>query len=137
MDSVEKQMNDIVKKLDKMAYEYDLSINKKEILKRAANPAVGNLKARATSIKKTGRLASSVKFVIPKAKRAVYVGYDYKMAQHGVLIEYGWTKRNGQYKSGYGLVKKTYEATKAQILKNLIVELERVTRSTLNKIKVA
>jgi hypothetical protein len=137
MDSVEKQMNDIVKKLDKMAYEYDLSINKKEILKRAGSPAVGNLKSRATAIKDTGKLASSVEFVLKRAKRAVYVGYNYKKAKHGHLIEFGWTKRNGQYQAGLGIVKKTYEATKAQILKNLIVELERVTRSTINKIKVA
>lgn len=137
MDDVQKQMNEIVKKLDKIAYEYDLSINKKEILKRAGSPAVGNLKARAMAIKDTGKLANSVEFVLKRAKRAVYVGYNYKKAKHGHLIEYGWTARNGKYVPGFNIVKKTYEATKAQILKNLTVELERVTRSTLNKIKVA
>jgi hypothetical protein len=137
MDDVQKQMNDIVKKLDKMSYEYDLSINKKEILKRAGSPAVGNLKGRATAIKDTGKLASSVEFILKRAKRAVYIGYNYKKAKHGHLIEFGWTKRNGEYQAGLGIVKKTYEATKADILKKLQVELEKITRSTINKIKVA
>jgi hypothetical protein len=137
MDDVQKQINDIIKKLDKMAYQYDLEINRKEILKRAGYPAVGNLKGRAMAIKDTGELASSVEFVLKKSKRSVYVGYNYEYAKHGHLIELGWTARNGEYVPGFNLVKKTYEATKSQILKNLIVELERVTRSTLNKIKVA
>jgi HK97 gp10 family phage protein len=136
--SLQKEINEIIEKIKKIGYEYDIAINEKAIFRSAGKPALENLKARATERKRTGNLAGSVRFVLKRAKRTVYIGYDYKdKGQHGHLIEFGWTKRNGEYQPGFSLVKKTYEATKAQVLKNLTNELEKVTKKTINKIKVA
>ena len=136
--TLQKEIDEIIAKINKIGYEYDIAINEKAIFRRAGKPAVQNLKARATERKRTGNLAGSVTFVMRRAKRTVYIGYDYKnKGQHGHLLEFGWTKRNGEYQPGFNLVKKTYEATKQQVFTNLTNELEKVTKKTLTKIKVA
>ncbi len=137
-NELQKEIDSIVTKINYLAYSYDIAINEKAILRRAGKEAKNELKARAAAMRDSGNLTRSVDFVIKRAKRVVYIGYDYKNGgQHGHLIELGWTKRNGEYKEGYHLVKKTYESKKQLILKNLIAELEKVTGKTLTKIKVA
>jgi hypothetical protein len=92
-----------------------------------------DLKARAAEIQDTGNLKKSVAWVLNKIKSAVYVGYNYKnKGRHGHLIEFGWTDRGGGYVPGYGLVKKTFEATKEQVLKNLIEESKKIVTKAAN-----
>jgi hypothetical protein len=138
-NELQKEIDSIITKINYLSYSYDIAINEKAIFRRAGKEAKNELKARAAAIRDTGNLTNSVDFVLKRAKRVVYLGYDYKnkKGQHGHLIELGWVKRNGEYKEGYHLVKKTYESKKQIILSNLISELQKVTGKTLNKIKLA
>jgi hypothetical protein len=126
-------MNQAIDNLYKMAKTVNAQVKRKEVLKRAGNVAKTDLKARAAEIQDTGNLKNSVDWVLNKVKSAVYVGYNYrKKGQHGHLIEYGWTDRGGGYVPGYGLVKKTYEGTKEQVLKNLIEESKKIVSKAAN-----
>ncbi len=133
MSTVQQQMNQAIDNLYKMAKTVNAQVKRKEVLKRAGNVAKTDLKARAAEIQDTGNLKNSVDWVLNKVKAAVYVGYNYrKKGQHGHLIEYGWTDRGGGYVPGYGLVKKTYEGTKEQVLKNLIEESKKIVSKAAN-----
>jgi hypothetical protein len=126
-------MNQAIDNLYKMAKTVNAQVKRKEVLRRAGNVAKTDLKARASEIQDTGNLKNSVDWVLNKVKSAVYVGYNYrKKGQHGHLIEYGWTDRGGGYVPGYGLVKKTYEGTKEQVLKNLIEESKKIVSKAAN-----
>jgi hypothetical protein len=126
-------MNQAIDNLYKMAKMVNAQVKRKEVLKRAGNVAKTDLKARAAEIQDTGNLKNSVDWVLNKVKSAVYVGYNYrKKGQHGHLIEYGWTDRGGGYVPGYGLVKKTFESTKEQVLKNLIEESKKIVSKAAN-----
>jgi hypothetical protein len=126
-------MNQAIDNLYKMAKTVNAQVKRKEVLRRAGNVAKTDLKARAAEIQDTGNLKNSVDWVLNKVKAAVYVGYNYrKKGQHGHLIEYGWTDRGGGYVPGYGLVKKTYEGTKEQVLKNLIEESKKIVSKAAN-----
>ncbi len=134
MSTVQQQMNQAIDNLYKMAKTVNAQVKRKEVLKRAGNVAKTDLKARTAEIQDTGNLKNSVDWVLNKVKAAVYVGYNYrKKGQHGHLIEYGWTDRGGGYVPGYGLVKKTYEGTKEQVLKNLIEESKRIVSKAANE----
>ncbi len=133
MSTVQQQMNQAIDNLYKMAKTVNAQVKRKEVLRRAGNVAKTDLKARASEIQDTGNLKNSVDWVLNKVKAAVYVGYNYrKKGQHGHLIEYGWTDRGGGYVPGYGLVKKTFEATKEQVLKNLIEESKKIVSKAAN-----
>ena len=133
MSTVQQQMNQAIDNLYKMAKTVNAQVKRKEVLKRAGNVAKTDLKARAAEIQDTGNLKNSVDWVLNKVKAAVYVGYNYrKKGQHGHLIEYGWTDRGGGYVPGYGIVKKTYEGTKEQVLKNLIEESKKIVSKAAN-----
>ena len=133
MSTVQQQMNQAIDNLYKMAKTVNAQVKRKEVLRRAGNVAKTDLKARAAEIQDTGNLKNSVDWVLNKVKSAVYVGYNYrKKGQHGHLIEYGWTDRGGGYVPGYGLVKKTYEGTKEQVLKNLIEESKKIVSKAAN-----
>jgi hypothetical protein len=133
MSTVQQQMNQAIDNLYKMAKTVNAQVNRKDILRRAGNVAKQELKSRAAEIQDTGNLKKSVAWVLNKIKSAVYVGYNYKnKGRHGHLIEYGWTDRGGGYVPGYGLVKKTFEATKEQVLKNLIEESKKIVSKAAN-----
>jgi hypothetical protein len=130
---VQKAFDQAIRNIYQMADQIGININRKDILRRAGNVAKQELKARASEIQDTGNLKKSVAWVLNKIKSAVYVGYNYKnKGRHGHLIEYGWTDRGGGYVPGYGLVKKTFEATKEQVLKNLIEESKKIVSKAAN-----
>jgi len=137
VDTIQRDINEAIDNLYKMAKKVDANIKRKEVLKRAGNVARVELKSRASAIEDTGNLKRSVAWVLNKIKSAVYVGYNYKnKGRHGHLIEYGWTNRGGGYVPGYGLVKKTFESTKEQVLKNLIEESKKIADKAANSVKV-
>ena len=130
-------MDQAIDNLYKMAKKVKADVKRKEVLKRAGNVARVDLRSRASDIEDTGNLKRSVGWVLNKVKSAVYVGYNYRnKGQHGHLIEFGWTDRGGGYVPGYGLVKKTFESTKEQVLKNLIEESKKIATKAANDNKV-
>jgi hypothetical protein len=134
---VQKEFDQAIRNIYQMAEQVGININRKEILRRAGNVAKQELKARAAEVQDTGNLKKSVAWVLNKIKSAVYVGYNYKnKGRHGHLIEFGWTDRGGGYVPGYGLVKKTFESTKEQVLKNLIEESKKIASKAANDNKV-
>lgn len=78
-------------------------------LKVVASPLVSSLRANAPI--DTGNLSKSFQVYVSKKRTAVVVGpkYGKNGGNHAHLIEYGWTKRNGEIQPGNPFIRKTYD----------------------------
>ena len=121
-----QEIEQAVKALYTMLDKYNTAINAKTLLKKAGRPALDGIRQAAGDIKDTGALMRSAEWINTKSKRSVMAGFNYrKGGSHAHLVEYGFLTKNGKRVEGNPIVKKTFEATKDQILKNLIDELSR------------
>lgn len=126
MSNTNQEINDVVRALGRMLRSYNTAIRGKTILKRAARPALDGLRRSAGEIRDTGNLMRSAKFINTRSNNSVMVGYKYtNELNYAHLIEYGWITRDGQRIQGNPIVRNTFEATKEQILQNLVQELRR------------
>ena len=128
-----QEIADAVKALNKMLDKYNTAISAKTLLKKAGRPALTGIRKAAEEIKDTGALMRSAEWINTKSKRSVLAGFNYrKGGSHAHLIEYGWVAKNGNRVEGNPIVKKTFEATKDQILQNLI-DVMRQTQATIER----
>lgn len=137
------EVKEITDKLNKIAYDYGVEINKKTILKRAGKITLLRLKNNSPIL--TGNLRDSMAFLsFRKDKTGVYVGPRYHtttnsegearnaIAPHAHLVEYGFISKAGNRIEGKPFIKQTYEQTKNQVLKNLEDEIVKL-QSRLEK----
>lgn len=128
-----QEIADAVKALNKMLDKYNTAIGAKTLLKKAGRPALTGIRKAAEEIKDTGALMRSAEWINTKSKRSVLAGFNYrKGGSHAHLIEYGWITKNGERVKGRPIVKDTFEATKDQILQNLI-DVMRQTQATIER----
>lgn len=137
------EIKEITERLNKIAYDYGVEINKKTILKRAGKVTLLKLKENAKV--DTGALRDSMAFLsFRKDKTGVYVGPRYHtttnsegearnaIAPHAHLVEFGFISKAGNRIKGKPFIKQTYEQTKNQVLKNLENEIVKI-QSRLEK----
>ena len=130
---IPEEIRDAVKNLEKMLQKYNTAISQKTILKKAGRPALAGIRNAAAEIKDTGALMRSAEWINTKSKRSVMAGFNYrKGGSHAHLVEFGFITKNGKRVKGNPIVKKTFEATKDQILQNLIEEM-RKTQGTIER----
>lgn len=137
MDDINKQVNEAIKNLRKIAYDHGVEIREKTYLRRAGKVAKDKLSSAAPVV--TGNLRDAAAFLnFKKDKEAVYVGHRYfsrtdsegqrknAIAPHSHLVEFGFIDRAGNRVEGNPIVKQTYELTRLQVLKNLEKEVEKL-----------
>jgi hypothetical protein len=130
---VPEQIQEVVKNLEKMLQKYNTAISQKTILKKAGRPALTGIRNAAAEIKDTGALMRSAEWIKTKSKRSVMAGFNYrKGGSHAHLVEFGFITRNGKRVKGRPIVKETFEATKDQVLQNLIEEMKK-TQATIER----
>ena len=128
-----QEITDAVKALNQMLQKYNTAISGETLLKKAGRPALTGIRKAAEEIKDTGALMRSAEWINTKSKRSVLAGFNYrKGGSHAHLIEYGWVTKNGNIVKGRHIVKDTFEATKDQILQNLI-DVMRQTQATIER----
>ena len=133
MANTNQEITDIVNALEKMLKKYNTAISQKTLLKKAGRPALAGIRNAAAEIKDTGALMRSAEWIKTKSKRSVMAGFNYrKGGSHAHLVEFGFITRNGKRVKGRPIVKDTFEATKDQILQNLIEEM-RKTQATIER----
>jgi len=116
-----------------MLQKYNTAISQKTILKKAGRPALTGIRNAAAEIKDTGALMRSAEWIKTKSKRSVMAGFNYrKGGSHAHLVEFGFITRNGKRVKGRPIVKETFEATKDQVLQNLIEEMKK-TQATIER----
>ena len=126
MANTNQEITDIVNALEKMLKKYNTAISQKTLLKKAGRPALAGIRNAAAEIKDTGALMRSAEWIKTKSKRSVMAGFNYrKGGSHAHLVEFGFITRNGKRVKGRPIVKDTFEATKDQILQNLIEEMRK------------
>ncbi len=130
---VPEEIQEVVKNLEKMLQKYNTAISQKTILKKAGRPALTGIRNAAAEIKDTGALMRSAEWIKTKSKRSVMAGFNYrKGGSHAHLVEFGFITRNGKRVKGRPIVKETFEATKDQVLQNLIEEMKK-TQATIER----
>ena len=128
-----EEIREAVKNLEKMLQKYNTAISQKTILKKAGRPALTGIRKAAYDIKDTGNLYKSAEWLNTKSKRSVMAGFNYrKGGSHAHLVEFGFITKNAKRVKGRPIVKETFEATKDQILQNLIEEM-RKTQATIER----
>ena len=133
MANTNREITDIVNALEKMLKKYNTAISQKTLLKKAGRPALAGIRNAAAEIKDTGALMRSAEWIKTKSKRSVMAGFNYrKGGSHAHLVEFGFITSNGKRVKGRPIVKETFEATKDQILQNLIEEM-RKTQATIER----
>ena len=133
MGNTNQEIADVVKAFNKMLDKYNTAISSKTLLKKAGSPALTGIRKAAEEIKDTGSLMRSAEWIKTKSKRSVLAGFNYrKGGSHAHLVEFGFITKNAKRVKGRPIVKETFEATKDQILQNLIEEM-RKTQATIER----
>lgn len=139
MNNIQKEFNEIIRKIRQMENHYGVAINEKTIFRRAGK-IVKDTMRQETPVD-TGGLKESIDFLnFRKDKRALYVGARYNssinqdgernkpIGRHAHLVEFGFIDRSGKRVEGNPFVKRTHDKTKDVVLKNLEKELIRIQK---------
>jgi HK97 gp10 family phage protein len=139
MSDINTDINRVVLKLRSMEKQYLTAINEKTILRRAGKVVKETMKQEVPT--DTGNLKESLDFLNFRSdKTGVHVGARYNssvnqdgernkpIGRHAHLVEFGFIDRSGKRVDGNPFVKRTYEKTKLQVIKNLEKETEKLQK---------
>lgn len=130
MDSIDLEISNINKRLNKLANGLKYDVQKNKALKRKAGRTLEakmyllaprhpkTVKRKGKTIA-PGALKRSIKFLNLRRSDDVFVGPDAKIAPHAHLVEFGFAHWKGGFVGGKYFCKKSYEQTKHLVLAEL------------------
>jgi len=121
-DDIDRQMNNIIKQLDRLNNGMYINVARNRTLKRNAGRSTEAAMYLLAPRGDTGNLRRSIQFLPFRKSYDAFVGPKYRLAPHASLVNDGFVPRGKSEVfrgDGYQFIQRAYQRTKDTVLKQL------------------